>query len=161
MKFCTTCLRASASYQSLISSLRWCQIHSCDCRAARGIALQHHNLLVIPKGPEWQVVYDAKHSKGRTVHLTSNTVINRHANGSYSVQLLRPTSEESLTLAARNRSFNSLLPSKRTFRASAVDYSNSKHFRQYLRKWGAAARLAWIDCSSACCPACCIDEGFV
>ena len=68
------------------------------------------------------MVYDAKHSKGRTVHLSSNTVINRHADGSFNVQLLRPTSEESLTLAARNRSFNSVLPSKRTFRASAVDW---------------------------------------
>ena len=147
-------------YLHLTSSLRWCQIHAGDPCAARGIALQHHNLLVIPKGPEWQVVYDAKHSKGRTVHLASNTVINRHADGSFNVQLLKPTSEESLTLAARNRSFNSVLPSKRTFRASAVDYSNSKHFRQYLRKWGAAARLAWVDCSSACRPACCVDKGY-
>ena len=109
-------------YLHLTSSLRWCQIHAGDPCAARGIALQHHNLLVIPKGPEWQVVYDAKHSKGRTVHLASNTVINRHADGSFNVQLLKPTSEESLTLAARNRSFNSVLPSKRTFRASAVDW---------------------------------------
>ena len=99
------------------------------------------------------MVYDAKHSKGRIVYLSRNIIIKCQADGGFNVQVLRPTSEESLTLAARNRAFNSLLPSKRTFRASAVDYSNSKHFRQYLRKWGAAAGLAWIDCSSACCTA--------
>ena len=114
------------------------------------IALQHHNLAVIPKGSEFQVVYDAKSPSGRIVHLSRNIIIRSSIDGSFSVQLLQPDSADLELMESLNRPFNSLLPSKSTFRASAVDYTNSKDFRQYLRKWGAAARLAWIDCSSAC-----------
>jgi len=117
---------------------------------AGSIALQHHNLMVIPKGSEWQVVYDAAHPTKRIVHLSRNIITLSEPDGSFTVQLLRPSAGDLELMEKLNRPFNTLLPSKSTFRASAVDYTNSKHFRQYLRKWGAAAHLAWIDCSAAC-----------
>jgi hypothetical protein len=112
--------------------------------------LQSANIFPIPKhGNSFQIVFDCKHARGRTVYTGDDVIIRANDSGGLTMVLLRPTDEARAFGERLNRAFNTLLPDKSTFKTSAVDYTDVKDLRHALRRWGKSSKISWIDMSSA------------
>ena len=112
--------------------------------------LQAHNVFPIPKhGNSFQIVFDCRHARGRTVFLSDDVIIRANDHGGLTMVLLRPSEEARVYGERLNKAFNTLLPTKATFKTSAVDYTDVKDLRHALRRWGKASKISWIDMSSA------------
>ena len=118
--------------------------------------MQGHHTFAIPKHLDpttgkhsHQIVYDARHSSGRTVYTSDDIVIKRNRRGGLTMVLLRPSQRDKALGRQLNRAFNTLLPGKRTFKTSVVEYTDVSDLRHFLRKYGRSAKVGWIDASSA------------
>jgi hypothetical protein len=118
--------------------------------------LQSHSTFAIPKHFDpttgehsHQIVYDARHASGRTVYTSNDIVIKRNPSGGLTMILLQPCERDRALGDQLNRAFNTLLPGRKTFQTSAVDYTDVTDLRHCMRRYGPSARVGWIDCSSA------------